>query len=82
VSTIRGQPQSSITDASKRESVWHLIRELASVVDPAKMNMVDIQMVGFEVAVTARVGDTADLRSKAGSIPTVTVSVESEEDFL
>lgn len=75
-------PLSSITDASKRESVWHLIRELASVVDPAKMNMVDIQMVGIEVAVTARVGDTSNLTTKADSIPAVTVSVEPEEDFL
>ena len=71
-------PLSSLTDDGKRESVWGLIRELASLVDPAKMN-VDIQMIGLEITVTARTGDTHQLLIKAESMSGVTVAVEDED---
>jgi hypothetical protein len=71
-------PLSSLTDDSKREGVWGLIRELASLVDPAKMG-VDIQMIGLDITVTARAGDTAQLLTKAESLSSVTVAVEDED---
>jgi hypothetical protein len=70
-------PLSSLTDDSKREGVWGLIRELASLVDPAKMG-VDVQMIGLEITVTARTGDTHRVRAKAESIPGITVAIEDE----
>ncbi|MFG3556523.1 DUF499 domain-containing protein [Micromonospora sp. NPDC047557] len=71
-------PLSSITDDSKREGVWGLIRELASLIDPARMS-VDIQMVGLDITVTAWSGDTHQLLAKAESLPGVTVAVEDED---
>ena len=78
VTKIR-MPLSSLTDVSKREGAWGLVRELASLIDPAKMT-VDIQMVGLEITVTGRTGDTQHLRNKAETLPGVTVVVE-DEDF-
>jgi hypothetical protein len=71
-------PLSSLMDDSKREGVWGLIRELASIVDPAKRS-VDIQMIGLDIAVTAQAGDTGQLVAKAESLPGVTVVVEDED---
>ncbi|MET8907585.1 DUF499 domain-containing protein [Micromonospora sp. NPDC004551] len=71
-------PLSSITDDSKREELWGLVRELASLIDPAKVG-VDVQMVGFDITVTARSGDTDQLLTKAESLPGVTASVEDDE---
>nr|WP_255481987.1 DUF499 domain-containing protein [Amycolatopsis sp. SID8362] len=71
-------PLSSLTDDSKREGIWGLIRELASLVDPAKTS-VDIQMIGLEVTVTARSGDSDQLLAKAQSVPGVTIEVEDDE---
>lgn len=77
VTTIR-VPLSSVTDDSKREGIWHLIRELASLIDPAKIST-DIQMIGLDIAVTARVGDTRQLLNKAESMSGVTVAVEDDD---
>lgn len=77
VTRIR-MPLSSLTDDSKREGVWGLIRELASLVDPAKMG-VDVQMIGLEITLTARVGDTHQVLVKAASLPGVSVVVEDDE---
>jgi tRNA threonylcarbamoyladenosine modification (KEOPS) complex Pcc1 subunit len=71
-------PLSSLTDDTKREGVWGLIRELASLVDPARTS-VDIQMLGLDITVTARAGDTRQLRAKAKTLPGVTVAVEDED---
>mgnify|MGYP001440693949 CR=1 FL=1 len=71
-------PHSSVTDPAKRDAVWQLIRELASLVDPAKPG-VDIQMVGLDITLTARVGDTLHLLSKAKSLPGVTTFIEEED---
>ncbi|TQS21373.1 DUF499 domain-containing protein [Microbispora sp. KK1-11] len=70
-------PLSSLTDDSRREAVWGLIRELASLVDPAKLNM-DIQMIGLDITVTARTGDTYHFVTKAKSLPGVTSVIEEE----
>jgi hypothetical protein len=70
-------PLSSLTDDSKREGIWGLIRELASLVDPAKMS-VDIQMIGLDITVTARTGDTHQLLAKGQSLSGVTVGIEDE----
>ena len=77
VTKIR-MPLSSLTDDSKREGVWGLIRELASLVDPAKMS-VDIQMVGLDITVTARAGETHQLLSKAETLLGVTAAIEDED---
>ena len=71
-------PLSSLTDDSKREGIWGLIRELASLVDPAKMS-VDIQMIGLDITVTAQTGDTHQLLTKAQSLSGVTVGIEDED---
>ena len=71
-------PLSSVTDDSKREGVWGLIRELASLVDPAKMS-VDIQMIGLDITVTARAADTHQLLAKAESLSGVTAAVEDDD---
>ncbi|MBV9161262.1 MAG: DUF499 domain-containing protein [Pseudonocardiales bacterium] len=76
VTKIR-MPLSSLTDDNKREGVWGLIRELASLVDPAKIG-VDVQMIGLEITVTARTGDTHQVLAKAESVPGVTIAVEDE----
>ncbi len=77
VTTLR-MPLSSMTDHSKREEVWGLVRELASLVDPAKGN-VDIQMIGLDVSLTARTGDTHQLLDKAQSLPGISVAIEDDE---
>jgi len=71
-------PLSSLTDDRKREGVWALIRELASLVDPAKISA-DIQMIGLDITVTARAADTSQLFAKAESLPGVTASIEEED---
>jgi hypothetical protein len=73
-------PLSSLTDDSRREGVWGLIRELASLVDPAKMS-VDIQMLGLDITITARAGDTHQLVAKARSLSGVTIAVEDEDSL-
>jgi len=71
-------PLSSLTDDAKREAAWGLIRELASLVDPAKVG-VDLQMLGLDITVTARAGDTHQLLAKARSLTGLTVAVEDED---
>jgi hypothetical protein len=71
-------PLSSLTDDTRREGVWGLVRELASLVDPAKMS-VDIQMIGLDITLTGRTGDAQPLRTKAESLSGVTVAVEDED---
>ncbi|MDP9848105.1 DUF499 domain-containing protein [Streptosporangium lutulentum] len=71
-------PLSSLTNDAKREAVWGLIRELASLVDPARAT-VDLQMLGLEITVTARTRDTSSLLSKAKLLPGVTFSIEEED---
>ncbi|WP_432983246.1 DUF499 domain-containing protein [Dactylosporangium sp. CA-233914] len=79
VASVR-MPLSSMTDDAKREAVWGVIRELASLIDPAKVN-VDIQMLGFDITITTRSGETQQLADKAKSVPGAVVKVEDEDDF-
>ncbi|WP_261575138.1 DUF499 domain-containing protein [Frankia gtarii] len=78
VTKIR-MPLSSLSDDSRRESVWGLIRELASLVDPLKAGALDVQMVGIEITINARTGDASQLAEKAKSIRGVTVTVKEDE---
>jgi hypothetical protein len=71
-------PLSSVTDLTKRDSAWHVMREVASLLDSGKAN--DVQMVGIEVTITARTGDTAGLQEKVRGIPGASITVE-EDDF-
>ncbi|TFB67194.1 ATP-binding protein [Cryobacterium sp. Hz7] len=71
-------PWSSVTDQSKRESIWSLVREVASLLDPARRSG-DLQMMGLEIVVTARVGDTDGLAEKAKETLGVSISIEDEE---
>ncbi|WP_344257231.1 DUF499 domain-containing protein [Terrabacter carboxydivorans] len=71
-------PLTSVTDDARREAVWALLREVASVADPARRN-VDLQMMGLEITVTARVGDLVSAQTKAGTIPGMVVTVDADE---
>lgn len=70
-------PLSSVTDLTKRDSAWHLMREVASLLDSGKAT--DVQMVGIEVTITARTGDAAGLQEKAKEIPGASVTVEADD---
>ena len=70
-------PLSSVTDVTKRDSAWHFMREVASLLDSGKAN--DVQMIGIEVTITARTGDTTGLQEKAKGISGASVTVEEDE---
>jgi hypothetical protein len=72
-------PFTSITDQGKREQVWQLVRELASLLDPAKASTTDVQMLGVTVKVNARTGDAAGLAAKAQHLPAGRVRQEPDE---
>lgn len=75
-----GLPLASMTDASRREAIWGLLHELARLADPARAAAVDLQMLGFDVTVTARAGDLQGARARAQDVPGVSVTVE-DDDF-
>ncbi len=70
----------SITDLAKREQVWQMIANLASFLDPAKATGTDLQMVNFNVTITARRGETQGLVDKGNETPNMRTRVE-EDDF-
>jgi hypothetical protein len=72
-------PFASLTDDTKRNAVWGLLREVASVADPARSGQFDLQMLGLELTITARSGDLESARNKAGSIQGATIVVEDDE---
>lgn len=72
-------PLSSMTNDERRNEVWSVIRELASLVDLARADVRDLQMLGLEITVTARQEDSAQLVAKARGLHGVSVSVEDEE---
>lgn len=71
-------PLASVTDDAKREAVWALLREVASVADPARRD-IDLQMLGLEITITTRAGDVDGARSKAGTVPGAVVTVQADE---
>ena len=71
-------PSASVTDDTRREAIWVLLREIASVADPARRD-IDLQMMGLEITITARKGDAEGVKSKAGSVPGAKVTVEDDE---
>lgn len=75
-------PVSSMTNDDRRNEVWSAIRELASLVDLARADVRDLQMLGLEITVTARQGDSAQLVVKAKGLPGVSVYVEDDEFAL
>jgi len=72
-------PLSSMTNDDRRNEVWSVIRELASLADPARPDVHDLQMMGLDITVTARREDSAQLIAKASGLLGVTVSVEEDE---
>lgn len=69
----------SITDQTRREQVWQLVAQIASLLDPAKASSADLQMVNLNVTITARRGDTANLVNKANQVQNVRTRVEEDE---
>jgi hypothetical protein len=67
--TVISIPLSSVTDPAKREQVWHLLREVASLVDPAKSSQNDLQMVGLQITISAATGETRGMLGKASQVP-------------
>jgi hypothetical protein len=67
---------SSLTDPHKREQAWHLISELASLVDPVRSN--DVQMLGLRITVSSQAGVTQALLDKAGQLPGTKTVVEED----
>jgi hypothetical protein len=72
-------PLTSVTDDAKRETIWGLLREVASLADPARSGYSDLQMMGLEITVTARTGDMSNARAKVEQISGATVSVEEDD---
>jgi hypothetical protein len=70
-------PLASVTNEAKRVAIWGLLREVASVADPARAD-VDLQMMGLEFTITARAGDLDSATAKARSIGAA-VTVEADE---
>lgn len=67
---------SSLTDPHKREQAWHLISELASLLDPVRSN--DLQMLGVRITLSAPTGDTGGLVGKAEELPGAKSDVEED----
>lgn len=72
-------PLSSMTNDERRNEVWSVIRELASLVDLGRADVRDLQMLGLEITVTARQEDSAQLVAKAQGLLGVSVTVEDDE---
>ncbi len=67
---------SSLTDPHRREQAWHLISELASLLDPVRSN--DVQMLGLKITLSARAGDAEGLVGKAEEFPGAKADVEED----
>lgn len=67
---------STLTDPHRREQAWHLVSELASLLDPVRSN--DVQMLGVRITLSARVGDSGRLLGKAEELPGTKVDVEED----
>ncbi len=67
---------SSLTDPHKREQAWHLISELASLLDPVRTN--DLQMLGVKITLSAPAGDSNHLVGKSQELPGATADVEDD----
>ncbi|RPF40457.1 uncharacterized protein DUF499 [Streptomyces sp. Ag109_G2-6] len=78
--TVISIPLSSVTDPAKREQVWHLLREVASLVDPAKSSQNDLQMVGLQITISAATGETQGMLGKASQVPGSSSRTE-QDDF-
>ncbi|CAI7979124.1 DUF499 domain-containing protein [Frankia sp. Hr75.2] len=74
-------PLSSLSDESRRDTVWRLLRELANLVDPSRAGILDVQMIGLDIQLTARAGDTAKLVALARALPNLATTVREEDGF-
>ncbi|WP_439811678.1 DUF499 domain-containing protein [Streptomyces sp. P9-2] len=77
--TVIDLPFSSVTDPAKRDQVWHFVREIASLIDPAKEGQNDVQMVGLQITISAASGDTRSLIAKAEQVPNATSQTEDDD---
>ena len=70
-------PEVSLTDTTRRNQAWQFVRELASILDPARNT--DVQMLGFRITVNAGTGETVNLLLKAKELPTASASTEDDD---
>lgn len=68
---------SSVTDQARRGQAWHLVRELASLLDQARAK--DVQMLGLTIELSARSGDAADVVTKANAIDWARAEVKPDD---
>ena len=68
----------SLTDPDVRDRTWRLLRELASLVDPSNASKSGVEMVGFDVQISARTGATGNVVAMAEASPAATASVEED----
>ncbi len=69
----------SVTDDEKRENIWKFVAALASLLDPAKANHNDLQMLGLRIDITAQTGDTADLIQRTRSVGVIKHQVQEDD---
>jgi hypothetical protein len=62
----------SLTDPDVRDRTWRVLRELGTLIDPSNANKYGVEMVGFEVQLSATVGATASLLTQAEASPAAT----------
>lgn len=67
----------SITEPTRRDQVWQLIREVASLLDPARAN--DVQMIGLSIELSARSGDVDAVTNKAACIDDAHTTIEPDD---
>ncbi|MEU4094896.1 DUF499 domain-containing protein [Streptomyces sp. NPDC026673] len=72
-------PFSSVTDPLKRDHVWHLVREIASLIDPARGSQNDLQMIGLQVTISAATGESLPVITKAAQVPNATFRTEDDD---
>lgn len=70
-------PVSSLSYDARRTAAWQLVRQLASLLDSA--TGLDVQMLGLEINVTARTGDTSELRQRAAAVSGLAVTIEADD---
>lgn len=70
-------PDISVTDPTRREQAWQFVRELASLLDPAKSR--DVQMLSATITINASKGETTNLIDKAQCLPTARIHTEADD---
>ena len=68
----------SLTDPDVRDRTWRMLREIATLIDPSNASKFGVEMVGFEVQLSATAGTTASLVAQAEASPAATFTVEED----